>query len=197
MVRHKKIFKSPEEVVKSYQQEISYQKEYKIHKETQIICLGLGNFELRAPKYQLAFILEICDNLKVTIYDPIWKDTDFQLLENYPNLEYSPTKSFKVTSKTLFVMFHCPHELLDQVVESNLDNLDLITILCNDLADYRNDTKYLNLANVSNRKTLVKTRFELERFHSNVFTGSFWHTWDCDLDNELLSSLENIKKIDA
>jgi SRR1 len=194
MTRKAKKPRNPVEVIKSYGKELDYKNKYSIENHTAIRCLGLGNLELRAPKYQLAFLLQICCSGRVIdAYDPIWKDYDFDLLQNYTNINIISSASYKVAEKTLFVMFHCPHELLEQVVEQNIDSLDLIVLLCNDIADYKT-TKYLNLSRVANLDNLVQTPFELEQFHSSVFTGTFWHSWKSvdECINDIVDLVQNI-----
>jgi hypothetical protein len=182
----------PVEIVKAYGKELSCQNKFVL--KGKIICLGLGNLELRAPKYQLAFLLEISNGREIHAYDPIWKDSDINLLKNYSNINLIPLESYKVSETTLFVMFHCPHELLDKIVESNNDRLDLIILLCNDLSDYKTSSKYKNLAQAATHDNLVKTSFELEQFHSNVFTGSFWHSWtSLECSDDLINSIKNIE----
>ena len=153
-------------------------------------------------------------------------DTNANDIENTNSNERNDTnandniKMDKTNTKTnsfkIFIMFHCPHALYDQVLKTN--HLDKIIILGNDLKEYiieKNDIVYnlsgkkISSRNINkskgfesctqacNEPHFKQTRFELDDFHSNVFTGSFWHSWNpvivqLDGSNEIPQNLDEV-----
>ena len=96
----------------------------------EIICLGLGPLNRSSSQWQLALLLtlmEIDNFVNCNAFDPIFDLEDIDILQKYniSNKElYTSTKDIK----TLFYMPHCEYKLMEDILESNLSNLENIVI---------------------------------------------------------------------
>lgn len=155
-----------------YQKELKYKDSYQ-HNTTSVISLGLGTLSFLKSRYQLAFLQIIA--LPTLIHDPLFTADD---LHQFNSLHMTTGEmNLKVHTKTLFYMIHCPHSLYEQVLTENKDGLENVVILGNDFEQYTERSNLPFLANLLATDRVIFAKFELEDFHSTVFTGTKWHTF--------------------
>lgn len=91
----------------------------------EIVSLGLGKLgESTTSRYQFALLLCLKDlyNLKVFVYDPIFKEDDISLLNHFEInvLKDNTEGKYKVQNNTvLFYLPHCPKQLSNNLVWAN------------------------------------------------------------------------------
>lgn len=104
------------------------------------------------------------------IYDPLSSPEDILLFSSY-NLSFIPPV-YPSPHKTLYILIHAPHGLLDDVLTQNGDRLDQIVVLGNCLWGYEG----LGFGGIDYARSVCEQRvFECVDYGRNVFSGTFWH----------------------
>lgn len=92
-----------------------------------IICFGLGHIgDCLSSQYQLAFLLNICDEFNITntlVYDPIFSEIECQILQHF-GLQVEATNKegkYKIcpNEATLLYAPHCPKQLMNNFLWKN------------------------------------------------------------------------------
>ncbi|GAW03189.1 SRR1-domain-containing protein [Lentinula edodes] len=122
-------------------------------KEYNVTCLGLGSPETSDnARAQLAFLLKVCDTLKIdcakiSIYDPVFTDEDKSLLRQFGMCVWDCGSDAKDThicniitdeEPTILFMPHCDLALYESVLSANwsLIRLKNSLFICNHFDDY-------------------------------------------------------------
>ena len=136
-----------------------------------VVCYGIGKMDSlysQAPKYQLAALLYIMEMLKIEnplFYDPVLSEVEIDAIQSYKlkDIAINEEAKRKVDVRTLFVMFHAEKFLFENLIEANIANLDLVSILGNDL-----DTMY-NFKHLHVLDSIKKIRLENIFYKDCVF----------------------------
>ncbi|KAI0340597.1 SRR1-domain-containing protein [Trametopsis cervina] len=117
--------------------------------QVKVLCLGLGSPSAsRDARAQLAFLLEVCDDLilersTVAVYDPAFTDEDDQLLaalrlKRLPDSE-NRDAAYPLAEPTIVFMPHCDLQLYENLLRSNWspDRLPQVVLIANRLAEYQ------------------------------------------------------------
>lgn len=94
------------------------------HTNISIVCYGLGLPSCsRIARYQLALLLILCDQYRVTceVYDPAFTTIDTQVLKalGFKVLTQNEEGKREVKGQTLFFMPHCGKELYNNLLWAN------------------------------------------------------------------------------
>ncbi|KAI0685476.1 SRR1-domain-containing protein [Cytidiella melzeri] len=113
-----------------------------------VLCLGLGSpSSSRDARAQLAFLLEVCDDLtlersNVSAYDPAFTDEDDQLLatlgmKRLPDSE-NRNAAYPLPEPTIVYMPHCDLQLYENLLRANWsrDRLPQLVLIANRFSEY-------------------------------------------------------------
>lgn len=191
---------SPEEIctkVNHLKDELILSEFYKsfvevLHKVTdtevirEILCLGLGSFSVCVTaRYQLAFLLAIRDHLNsvIQIYDPVFNVSEVRCLEisGCNVLSVNKEGKYKIESKTLVLLPHCPKQLINNFLWCNwgkgLSNCIIVGNSFSDIID-SNSTKFLkdNLSFIYNIYSEVEEiKLENSFRYKDIFNNLSMH----------------------
>ncbi|KAM5539074.1 hypothetical protein V8D89_007297 [Ganoderma adspersum] len=123
-----------------------------------VLCLGLGSpSSSRDARAQLAFLLTVCDDLRITrtnvsVFDPVFTDQDNQLFTQL-GLTVLPENRMahhRLESPTIAFMPHCDLHLYDNLFRENWsrEQLPRVLLIANRLSEYA--------ANIPSRKLAVE-----------------------------------------
>lgn len=115
-----------------------------------VLCLGLGSPSAsRDARAQLAFLLAICDDLRiaranVSVYDPVFAEDDVALLAalGVARLTEDRRGRFRAASPTVAFMPHCDLQLYENLLRENWSGADAgaglsnLVLIANRLSDY-------------------------------------------------------------
>lgn len=92
-----------------------------------IICFGLGHIgDCLSSQYQLAFLLNICDEFKIRntlVYDPIFSEIECQILQHFGLQVEAINKEgkYKICDNGTTILYapHCPKQLMNNFLWKN------------------------------------------------------------------------------
>ncbi|KAI1787924.1 SRR1-domain-containing protein [Ganoderma leucocontextum] len=121
-----------------------------------VLCLGLGSpSSSRDARAQLAFLLAVCDDLRiaptnVSVFDPVFTDQDHQLLTQLGLTELPENRMahHRLESPTIAFMPHCDLHLYDNLFRENWskEHLPRVLLIANRLSEYAENIPSRKLA---------------------------------------------------
>ncbi|PIL23810.1 hypothetical protein GSI_13561 [Ganoderma sinense ZZ0214-1] len=150
-----------------------------------VLCLGLGSpSSSRDARAQLAFLLAVCDDLRiartnVSIFDPVFTEQDHQLLTQLGLTELPENRMahHRLESPTIAFMPHCDLHLYDNLFRENWsrEQLPRVLLIANRLSEYAE--KYVrSLPRVPPRGSRVPILFLLFLRQASTRTvPAAWH----------------------
>ncbi|KAI0818878.1 SRR1-domain-containing protein [Irpex lacteus] len=140
------------EALERTRQELLSEAGFTIAQSPKVLCLGLGSpASSRDARAQLAFLLEVCDDLKlersnVSAYDPAFTDEDDQLLAslNMKRLPDSENRdaAYPLSEPTIAYMPHCDLHLYENILGANWSSSQLpqLVLIANRFSEYLDST---------------------------------------------------------